>query len=292
MEAALDSALKTLGVLMEIDTKQAQAQAPTTPGGKKDVNNDDMRLRCARTAGISGFRREADSPGHRWTKENMQGKTLLYCASGSNSKMYFRRQKYRHSPYDMTKRKPLNSILNPIGGTDDDDDDDDDKVEEALWIPPRPGPSGGGGGSRTRNSESFSSDVCSSDVFFEESYHQQTFPCWGPNNGGPIMFSSGKTDPGPSSSSGLLLPRSKSLEDLRESLKGRQGRFLLSHHHCVDDSSSNGTAGSSNGSNSLESSAHLSVSPTTSFLNILKGEASFKNEVDSMSMLIEKLDVA
>jgi len=181
----------------------------------------------------------------------------------------------------------LNSILNPIGGpststaaattttTGNEDEDDDDKVE-ASWIPSLRAP-------RARNSESFSSDVCNSEVMFEDTY--QAFPSWGPNHaGGGLMMgggSGGKTDPGPS-----FLPRSKSLEDLRESPKGLLGRTRFLFSHAVDDSSSNGT-GSSNGSNSLES-----VSPRTSFLNVLKGEASFKHEVDSMSMLIEKLDVA
>jgi hypothetical protein len=74
------------------------------------------------------------------------------------------------------------------------------------------------------------------------------------------------------------------LEDLSPNnrLGNKQVRFKLV---CYDDNNS------SNGSNSLESPP-LSVSPRTSFFNVLKGEVSIKNEIDSMSMLIEKLDVA
>jgi len=80
-----------------------------------------------------------------------------------------------------------------------------------------------------------------------------------------------------------LLSRSKSLEDLRESPnKSKATRFQLLH---CDDSSD----GSCNGSNSIESP--LSLSPRNSFLNVLKEEVSIKNDIDSMSMRIEKLDV-
>lgn len=80
-----------------------------------------------------------------------------------------------------------------------------------------------------------------------------------------------------------LLSRSKSLEDLRESPnKSKATRFQLLH---CDDSSD----GSCNGSNSIESP--LSLSPRNSFFNVLKGEVSIKQEIDSMSMRIEKLDV-
>jgi len=80
-----------------------------------------------------------------------------------------------------------------------------------------------------------------------------------------------------------LLSRSKSLEDLRESPnKSKANRFQLLN---CDDSSD----GSCNGSNSIESP--LSLSPRNSFLNVLKGEAHIKQEIDSMSMRIEKLDV-
>ncbi|ODM91526.1 hypothetical protein Ocin01_15158 [Orchesella cincta] len=80
-----------------------------------------------------------------------------------------------------------------------------------------------------------------------------------------------------------LLSRSKSLEDLRESPnKSKANRFQLLH---CDDSSD----GSCNGSNSIESP--LSLSPRNSFFNVLKGEVSIKQEIDSMSMRIEKLDV-
>ncbi|CAL8111385.1 unnamed protein product [Orchesella dallaii] len=80
-----------------------------------------------------------------------------------------------------------------------------------------------------------------------------------------------------------LLSRSKSLEDLRESPnKSKANRFQLLH---CDDSSD----GSCNGSNSIESP--LSLSPRNSFFNVLKGEVSIKQEIDFMSMRIEKLDV-
>lgn len=81
----------------------------------------------------------------------------------------------------------------------------------------------------------------------------------------------------------LSRSRSKSLEDLRESPnKSKATRFQSLH---CDDSSD----GSCNGSNSVESP--LSLSPRNSFLNVLKGEVSIKNEIESMSMRIEKLDV-
>lgn len=79
-----------------------------------------------------------------------------------------------------------------------------------------------------------------------------------------------------------LLSRSKSLEDLRDSPSKFKHAFQLLH---CDDSSD----GSCNGSNFVESP--LSLSPRNSFFDILKGEVSIKQEIDSMSMRIEKLDV-
>jgi hypothetical protein len=170
--------------------------------------------------------------------------------------MYYRRQKYRSFPYDISTRKPLHSLLNPMG-----------RFRNVSSIV--------GSSSRVRSSGSYSEDHKDSTLpsVFDEEYHDLQF-----REG--LMYR--KTDQFPVP----ILSRSKSLEDLRETpskLKSKQVRFQLVHH----DDNSNGTA-SSNGSSV---SSNLSPS-SSSFFNILKGEASIKNEIDSMSMLIEKLDVA
>lgn len=207
------------------------------------------------------------------TKENAltlnqpgRGVAMLYCAAGSN-KMHFRRVKHRPCPYEMNKRKPLNSLINPMG-----------RLGTGMMSH---GGRYGNSTTRVRSSDSYSESRNGRDhdstlmPLFDEEYHDLPF-----RDG--LNYS--KTDKFPVS----ILSRSKSLEDLRESPNkpgSKQVRFKLV---CYDDNS-NGTL-SSNGSNSLESP--LSVSPRTSFFNVLKGEASIKNEIDSMSMLIEKLDVA
>lgn len=223
-------------------------------------------LKCTKNNWLYDLFNRCDYPSTCFipTKENTLnqhgvGKAMLYCAAGSN-KMHFRRQKHRPSPYDINKRKPLNSLLNPMG---------------------RLGLAHGGTAARVRSSDSYSESSSGRDptmpLLFVDEYHDLPF-----RDG--LMYNS-KTDKFPVP---ILMSRSKSLEDLRQSPNksgSKQVRFKLV---CYDDNS-NGTA-SSNGSNSLESP--LSVSPRTSFFNVLKGEASIKHEIDSMSMLIEKLDVA
>lgn len=194
---------------------------------------------------------------------------MLYCASGSSNKMYFRRQKPRPIPYDISKRKPLNSLLNPMG-----------TGLERFGL----GSRNCGGSSRVRSSDSYSESRSERDhpmpVLFDEDYSDFSF-----HNGDVQNY--GKTEKFPVP----ILSRSKSLEDLRETPnkpRSKQVRFQLVHY----DDNSNGTA-SSNGSNSLVSlESPSSISPRTSFFNVLKGEVSIKNEIDSMSQLISKLDVA
>jgi hypothetical protein len=178
-------------------------------------------------------------------------RTVLFCASNSGStKLYFRRQKFRPSPYDISlqkQRRPLNTLLNPM-----------------LAHP------------RVRTSDS-----CSESVHLGEDS-----PFHLVHDDELTSSSSNKTDkkfPVP-----LLLARSRSLEDLSKTGMNKTVRFLASSSQCSDDNS-NGTA-SSSGSGSVESP--LSVSPRTSFFNVLRGEAHIKSEIESMSMLIEKLDVA
>jgi len=238
---------------------------------KKEFSFPDMRSGRSVSCGAGTRSRNESSPStsscYIPTKENALnlnqpgGVAMLYCAAGSN-KMHFRRQKHRPCPYDINKRKPLNSLINPMG---------------RLGM----GMKGHGHGhGRIRSSDSYSESRSGDHdatlmPLFDDEYHDLPF-----RDG----LSYGKTDKFPVS----ILSRSKSLEDLRESPNkpgSKQVRFKLV---CYDDNS-NGTL-SSNGSNSLESP--LSVSPRTSFFNVLKGEVSIKNEIDSMSMLIEKLDVA
>lgn len=187
---------------------------------------------------------------------------MLYCASGS-SKVYLRRPKYRPTPYDISNRKPLNSLVNPMSRL-------------GLGATTRSRTNSSSESRSQRHTEG--SEEAAALTFphiFDDAYHQLPFR---------DALNHSKTEQFPVP----LLSRSKSLEDLRESpnkSKSKSVRFQLT----TCDDNSNGTA-SSSGSNSLESP--LSLSPRTSFFNVLKGEVSIKNEIESMSMLIEKLDVA
>lgn len=195
---------------------------------------------------------------------------MLYCAAGS-SKMYLRREKFRPSPYETGKRKPLNSLINPGFG----------------FAPGRSGTR------RVRSSDSYSDSRDESPNFFDpEEFQRQYSQLQGLSNSSS-RSSSCKTDRFPVP----ILSRSKSLEDLRDSPnksksgRSKQVRFQAVQYNGSLEDNSNGATSSNSNSNSLGSPL-LSVSPRTSFLNVLKGEASIKNEIDSMSMLIEKLDVA
>jgi len=240
---------------------------------KKEFSFPDVRTARSSSCGGGSRSRNDSSPSACYipTKENAlnlnqpgRGVAMLYCAAGSN-KMHFRRIKHRPCPYEVNKRKPLNSLINPMGRLGMMGHGQEGRYGTVT--------------TRVRSSDSYSESRNGRDhdstlmPLFDEEYHDLPF-----RDG----LNYGKTDKFPVS----ILSRSKSLEDLRESPNkqgSKQVRFKLV---CYDDNS-NGTL-SSNGSNSLESP----VSPRTSFFNVLKGEASIKNEIDSMSMLIEKLDVA